>query len=553
MKRIFQIESFIAFSVVLFVMADRFLWATISQWREDQATNIWLGYTQNLFDIPVGLISSQDIPNPNGMVILAFFLSRLPGLLVISWVLGIIQAILLAWLSWSFFGKSPLFYLTAIILLASAVLRAISIEFWNQWIMVYPNALFFIWIASFYKKPNLMKIPFVIFLIIFTPSLYLGGIVNSLSFSLIASLIIFKKIKCLNYKQAVITLVISFILIGLLLILTWIPYIQRGHLVSILSYSKNSNFTFQLLLGIISFLSFQILSSTVWLSQVIPFAIFFDKNILPSLAQKVIGIHNFILLFQSILFYLSIGLALHSSYFKKRNFDLVFRPEYKNQGLFLILIFVFLLSCFTISPLLKGPFWIIGERVDQTLQFFPFFLILWFATPFVLNLPDKYRNYVLRFSRILAVAFLLINVYLGIESVRSVYLSGGNGQSIIDVPLIQKLKVTKYIAAEWKAHSSQSSISIFYELNDGTWDWMYDFGPKLNPWYSSPYTIGRAYDFELLRTYNLHNEQEGIDSKNRSDSQAKYIVSYSFLNYQPPKKQNEKLDFGLLSVFIAPE
>ena len=56
----------------------RYYWSTVSQWREDQATNIWLAYTKNISDIPVGLLSSKMIPTPNGIIIYGKILGNLP-------------------------------------------------------------------------------------------------------------------------------------------------------------------------------------------------------------------------------------------------------------------------------------------------------------------------------------------------------------------------------------------------------------------------------------------------------------------------------------------
>ena len=82
-----NIIPIIAALFVILVIVDRYYWAQISQWREDQATNLWLGYTTGIGNAPVGLISSQDIPNPNGMIIVGFFLSALPDLLSTSFLL----------------------------------------------------------------------------------------------------------------------------------------------------------------------------------------------------------------------------------------------------------------------------------------------------------------------------------------------------------------------------------------------------------------------------------------------------------------------------------
>ena len=135
----------VLFAILLLV--DRYYWAQISQWREDQATNIWLGYTAGIGRMPVGLISSANIPNPNGMGLLGFFLSVLPNLLSVSFFLGAVQIILLILLvlvGWKSFGRDWQYFLLATIPpLSSVILRSTSVEFWNQYTITLINVFFF--------------------------------------------------------------------------------------------------------------------------------------------------------------------------------------------------------------------------------------------------------------------------------------------------------------------------------------------------------------------------------------------------------------------------
>lgn len=60
----------------------------VSQFREDQSTNLWLAYKYNIFDTPVSLLSSKMIPQPNGIIvfgkILTIFNSALSSTLFYS-------------------------------------------------------------------------------------------------------------------------------------------------------------------------------------------------------------------------------------------------------------------------------------------------------------------------------------------------------------------------------------------------------------------------------------------------------------------------------------
>ena len=64
----------LVFSTVL-LSIYRFNWIELAYWGEDPSTNLWLGYVKPISELNIGLISSQFIPNPNGMMIIGKFLS----------------------------------------------------------------------------------------------------------------------------------------------------------------------------------------------------------------------------------------------------------------------------------------------------------------------------------------------------------------------------------------------------------------------------------------------------------------------------------------------
>ena len=61
--------------------------------------------------MPVGLISSEGFPNPNGMIIFAKALSYLPSLWSVSFVLSFIQFFLILILGYILFKNDNRFYL----------------------------------------------------------------------------------------------------------------------------------------------------------------------------------------------------------------------------------------------------------------------------------------------------------------------------------------------------------------------------------------------------------------------------------------------------------
>ena len=52
----------------LAVVALRLLWPALADWREDQATTIWLGHYLPVGQWSVGVMDSTNLPNPNGML-----------------------------------------------------------------------------------------------------------------------------------------------------------------------------------------------------------------------------------------------------------------------------------------------------------------------------------------------------------------------------------------------------------------------------------------------------------------------------------------------------
>ena len=76
--------------VLAFLIYLRYKWSTISQWREDSATNIWLAYTKNLSELPVGLLSSKMIPTPNGIILFGKIFTVFKSLLHLTFFLHLV-------------------------------------------------------------------------------------------------------------------------------------------------------------------------------------------------------------------------------------------------------------------------------------------------------------------------------------------------------------------------------------------------------------------------------------------------------------------------------
>ncbi|MGE5462402.1 MAG: hypothetical protein ACM3PS_03550, partial [Syntrophothermus sp.] len=227
--------------VVLFtalLIIDRYYWAQIAQWREDQAANLWLGYTAGISHIPVGLISSRYIPNPNGMVLLGALLSLLPNLLSISLFLGLVQACFLLLVGWkASAGSWQYFALAAFPALCSVILRSSSVEFWNQYTVTLVNVLFIFWALRYLEKPSLWNLPPIAILILLAPSLYLAGVVNAIVMTLLTlGMVLYKRPA---WKQVGLVAAILAAILAVFVVLTWRPYFQNVSLGQLADVNKN--------------------------------------------------------------------------------------------------------------------------------------------------------------------------------------------------------------------------------------------------------------------------------------------------------------------------
>ncbi len=119
---------------------------------------------------------------------------------------------------------------------------------------------------------------------------------------------------------------------------------------------------------------------------------------------------------------------------------------------------------------------------------------------------------------------ILLNLTLSIGIIYENINYSGNKLTEADVPLVEKIDVTKYIAEDMNKKQIKTA-SMSYQLGGGIWDWIPDHSEVFSKWYPQyPYTIGRVYDYMLLNKYSINNEYEGLNSRDFQNSD--YIVSY---------------------------
>ena len=125
---LFKNKNFLIFFLILiFSFYDRTLWSNISQWQVDEASTMWISLKYPFFEIPVGLISSENIPNPNGMIYFSKLLNKFPSLWLSSYFLSLLQLSLIFILAYALSrNNQKLFLLIIIPLILSLCLRSIS-------------------------------------------------------------------------------------------------------------------------------------------------------------------------------------------------------------------------------------------------------------------------------------------------------------------------------------------------------------------------------------------------------------------------------------------
>jgi len=459
----------IVVAAAIAVVADRIAWACISQWREDQATAMWLGLHYLSQATPVGLMNSRGVPNPNGIVLVAWVLSLLPNLLIVSVVLGCIQALAMRAVT----NEWPLL----LALLASVQLRGTSTELWAQWLLTTCNVLFVALVAANARRPRAVWWACAAALAMLAPALYLAGIVNAIAYAIVW-LILWRTgtLACPGRGGQARVPVLHGVVVVIAWIVTW-----RHYPFALLKTMPHGSWR-------------DALRSLVLMPAALPTIVRFDlrplflddPRIIPKIAYVLAAIAAGVV-------WLQIVLAA-VAYFRAKQADVR-----------VIASALLLAIMIPLSPLLGGFRWDRGERVDQAVQFLPLVLIIAFGAPTL--------------RRGTAIVFAVASVLAGWIAIHAQLTYRGNVLSEADVPLVQKEAVVTFMRAPAR-----------YELVGG-WTWL-----KPHPWYPGVYTVGRAFDYELLRRYGVAGAP-------------KYIVSYAF--EPPPPGTVEHTIFGRLRVSLA--
>lgn len=543
----FSKKNFFVFSLFLiYIFFDRTLWSNIAQWQVDEATTIYIGYTKLISDIKVGLISSQGIPNPNGMMFLSKALSLFPDLWVSSYVLSIFQFSLILILSYLVSKiDRGLFMYIFLPLIFCVCLRSISTHLSNQWILTLVNFLFLILILNYLRNPNLKKIILFAYPILVAPSLYLAGITNSIAYIICIFIILFFYKPKINIKDLYLSSIHLIFIFLIFIYFVWYPYLETIYFneVSLFIQKDNQDFYREIFQTILNFPYWSVFLSAGEVlgtfkhnglnTTTYPFWSIFHygddyvkslKEIydgpLSSTSIYLLQINSIILIIQSIL---SSALLVLFLFFKD-----IFKIKDKKIALFLIINFLFIFFIVITGAILGSPNWVEGERLDMQVNLIPFFLIFWFSFSWVFQIKFNFNKYIKLFSKIIFFSYIIINLLSGYFISKDHLNYEGKILSDADIPLVQKQKIIDFIVNDWKNNSSDNEISIGYYFPDKRYSWVNKFGEKYAKYYPNIYVRGREFDYILLRKYGLKNFQEGI--QHREISKNEYIITYNTIN-----------------------
>ena len=499
---------------LLLVIVDRWSMALVSQWREDQATNLYIGYHFFDWSTPVGLISSTGIPNPNGMVLLGALLSRLPGLLAVSTALGLLLvAVLGLWIKSVSQQDNKMAIVTGLPLFSSYILRVNGSEFWNQLIYTEVNVVLLVLLVGFYRSKKSIYLTISVILLFYMPSFYLAGLTNTCALFTILLFFLLITIRRGDYiYKTKFDMILNFGVMSMGLIsscvLVWFPYFNTVRLNQLHGLKSMPLYG-----RIIE--SFKALCFTpVWLYDLASFTrpVFYreDTTILGPVTSAIEYAISLSVKFQIVvLVCLFVALYLNKRCILAKNW-LYFIPLY------------FIILNYMACPLLNGPLWHAGERPDMTYQFYAVLLLFLFTTSY--SLARDYGRKAIAVCMVNAVLFSCLNIGAGFFFLHDTLCYRGSYLTDCDVPLIHKSQALHYIVEQWHQHHGGSTIPIDYTVF-GLWPSVPASGAQLNPYYPSVYTTGRSFDYELERLYGVRNTQEGV--QDRTIGSGQYVISYA--------------------------
>ena len=511
-NRLYFIVSFIS------ILIYRYFWSSVSQWREDQATNVWIALTETVQTTPVGLLTSKGIPVTNFMILIGKLYNFIDNLLIATVLFSLLQVfcfyLLVKELNLTEGKKLSLF----IVLSFSVILSSSSIEFWNNWIFIHFNCLFFYFYLLFIRTRKTFYLYVMLLISTFNTATYLAGITTTITMGIIVLYEFLMNRDKKGMNNAMKGYFMLFTTTSLYLYFVWFKYFTSVKTSEILSFSGLSLYDrFNILSD--QFLEIPGTFLTVWTKQSSFYIHQIDRDLLTNMTFNVFKIYVEFHKVITVYFLLAIFVILLYKNANTKVFDsLNFR--------FLIAISFFIYFSTLINPALGGPNFSNSERMENYIPYYPFFIIIWFLTIDKLEIFNIGKIKFSKLNKSLLISVISINLLLSIFTISDNLTYSGDKLTNADIPLTEKMEVVHFIAEDM-SNKGLKEATISYQLGGGIWDYIPKHGEKYVEWFPKyPYTIGRVYDYILYSNYSIINKYEGLNDRSFNDSQ--YIISYIF-------------------------
>jgi len=507
---------------LIFLIYFKYSFSEMAAWREDEAVTLWLALVNNLFDSPFGNVSSTGLPNPNLSVIISKFLIIFNSLITVSFIIAIFQMFIIYY---AFYSKIYQYNLVLISFIGfSLYLTYLTTSIWYQFMITTLNALFLKLIFDYIFEKKYYLFWYFPFLSILPASLYLGGLSNSVLFSLFFLIAVVVNLK--NFKRNFLNIkhfsISTTLLVGVSY-LTWYQYFTNIDINSLRIQSGSQLFPYSRIKDYV-YVGFQYIKETpqffrdIFSSTDSIYFLFTYSDKLTETSLQLIDLtlfsHKLLNLISGLVMIISLTL-IFTSYKEKINYKLV----YKN-----IVVFIFIFSFTIITPLLGGRQFL--QFDIQSLSVYAstyiLFIYIWISIPFIFK-EIKYFNLGIK---IVLFTIISLNILTSF-SLRNDYLySESSALSEADESVIYKEEIVDFLATK-----NDKTIKIYYDLGGGVYDWIPEFNKKnySTNYYKNSFSLGRDFDYLLKKKYNIENTQEGII--NRSFKDTDFYIGYIFMEF----------------------
>ena len=397
-------KNFFYIAIFFLLCIYRYFWSLTPSWQVVGVSTLYVADLLNIFEAKVGLLSSKNIPMPNGMIFLAYMLKPINNLITISFIISMIQVFLIYLLVRETRFKNIEKLIIFIALSTSSYISNISVHFLNQWIVINFSILFFYLFLKFERTKKLNTLGMLYAVSVIPPSIYLGGIVTSL-FMISATLFITIKNKDIlqvnkrEFRKR--AYLVSFFYI-LYFIFTWVPYITSVDLAvfnSLETPNENKLFSFVRNSSLFPFFFLDVFTEEK------SFYIRFLEPAVISDSLQLLKVF-YIKLHETIINYL---IFLIFIFVKNKKLNQIKRIE-------IILPFLFIFIFTIITPLFGGNNFYIFNRMDQFSEMYIYFLIIVFSVLFSFKKDSFKISYALKSDYlknflIVLIYFLIINYF----------------------------------------------------------------------------------------------------------------------------------------------